>query len=495
MVGDDRNVFVLTADSLRADAFGEVLRGVTEAVGGVEFTNAVATSSGTGSSMPALAAGVLCDTLHEATGTLKLGESSDEDGLVTMAEALAASGYDCSLWSDNTIFGEARNYDRGFAAGETGTPSLERRVQSKIQSVGSDRLFNACRWVYFNLLAPVQSLTTENTYYGTARELHTSALEALEERNGRQMHWLHYMDTHHPFDPPAEYLAEREFHTDRSRTELSELSSKAIITNRGAGVTDEDVEDIRQAYLACCAYLRDELLAFIDELKRRDHFVPGRDVFVFTADHGEGFSPAEHGMLGHTPTPSFWDALVRVPLVISHPEWTPRTVGCQVSHLDVMPTVLAAAGASVPASAAGRVARSPEDLCREYAPLAAVGPERIYYGVRTDDWKLFADRISTDDSVELTGTNREHDYERVLLTAVDTDGDATDETVWFERALDERARPTEGPAREVWHDLAAVIERRAGTFVRERDGEAMTDDVKRQLRDLGYLDDLPSEPQ
>lgn len=490
------NVFVLTVDSLRADAFTETMEAVSETIGGVRYTNAVSTANATGSSMPALAAGVYADTVQRATGTLKLGESSEEDGFVTMAEVLSAAEFDCSLWSENTIFGAARNYQRGFTAGKAGTPSVKRRLQSRIQSVGSDRLFNTARWLYFNVLARIESAATEATYYGPARDLHASVLDSLgERRTGGEMHWLHYMDTHHPFDPPAEYLERRSFNTPRSRTQLSELSSKAIITNRGAGVTDADVADIEEAYLACCTYLRDQLLEFIAALKEREHFVPGRDVLVLTADHGEGFSPDEHDMLGHTPTPAFWEDLVRVPLVISHPEWSSRKIDRQVSLIDVMPTVLAAAGATVPEAAEGRIARAPDDMTREYALFSSVGPERVYHGIRADSgWKLFADRINTVDSVELTGTDRAHDRERVLLTAYDAD--ETAETVWFERDLEDAdVRPSDDLPREIYDELSGELDRRTGGFSREKERETTTEEMERQLRDLGYLDDVPNRAE
>ena len=488
MTSRSPNVFVLTVDSLRADAYDRLMSDFAALVDGVEFTNAVATASNTGSSMPALAAGVYCDRIARGTPNLELGETSESDGLTTMAEALSESGYDCWLWSDNVIFGSARNFDRGFEGGRTGSVSWKKRAQGLVQRTGSDRLFNAARWVLFNVFGPVmERLSSANTYYPSAEEYHRSVLESLDRASGGQMHWVHYMDVHHPFDPPAEYLDSRSFHTDRSPSQLAELSSKTIIANRGEGSSDADVDDIEETYLASVEYLRDRLAAFVEALIDREHFVPGHDVLVLTADHGEGFDRELHGMLGHTPTPSFWDDLVRVPLVVSHPDWEPGTVDRQVSQIDLMPTVLDAAGAPVPDAVDGTVAARPGDLSREYAYFTGTGPYRTYHGVRSESgWKLFADRISESDSVELTGSDEADDRERALLTRVGESG----ETVRFERDLDGRGRPTDAPDRERWRELHEMLTEERGDVATRRFDAMMSDETEEQLRQLGYVDNI-----
>lgn len=482
------NVFVLTVDSLRFDAYDEFMDEVRSLVEGVEFTNAVATANATGSSMPAIAAGVYADRVACGTPNLKLGETSKEDGLTTMAEVLSRSGYDCWLWSDNVIFGSARHFDRGFEGGRTGTPSWKKRAQKLIQRTGSDRLFNAGRWVYFNAIGPVRDrLPAGGTYYPTAREYHRSVLESLERESGGQMHWIHYMDVHHPFEPPVEYLESRSFHTERSSSRLAELSSMAIIENRGERASDEDIEDIEQSYLACVEHLRDELVDFFKTLIDGDHFVPGHDVLVLTSDHGEGFDRETHGMLGHTPTPAFWEDLVRVPLLVSHPGWEPDTVDCQVSLIDFMPTVLGAVGAEVPDSVDGTAATRPDDMHREYAYFTGTGPYRTYHGIRSESgWKLFSDRISDSETVEVNGMDESADRERILLTRVDEPG----ESVRFECDLDANARPSSDPERARWRELYTRLTDEKGDVASRRFDAAMTDETVEQLRSLGYVDNI-----
>lgn len=482
------NVFVLTVDSLRADAYSDLMSEVTTTIRGVEFTNAFATASNTGSSMPALAAGVFCDRIADGTPNLKLDEPGSDDAITTVAEALSNEGYECTLWSDNVIFGPERNYDRGFANGTTGAPNWKKRAQKLVQKTGSDQLFDAGRWAYFNLLSPVEDLlTSDSGYYPPAEKYHRQVLQSLQEETGGKMHWIHYMDIHHPFEPPAEYLDSRPLHTDRSPSELAELSSKAIIENRGGETTDADIEDIEQAYLAACEYLRDQLVSFIETLVDREHYVPGHDVLLLTADHGEGFDRSLHGMLGHTPTPAFWDDLVQVPLVVGHPEWDPGTVDSQVSQIDIVPTLLEAADVQPPECAEGTAASTPSELHREHVYFTATGPYRTYHGVRSDSgWKLFADRINDDDSIEMTGMDEEKDRERVLLTSV---GDR-DESVRFERELDDASRPSDTDDRERWLDLRSALRERKGEITTRRFDASLSAETEEQLRQLGYVDNI-----
>jgi len=488
MIERDPNIFILTVDSLRADAYGDLMGEVTSTIRGVEFTNAFATASNTGSSMPALAAGVFCDRVANGTPNLKLDEAGKEKSVTTLAEALSSEGYECTLWSDNVIFGPERNYDRGFGNESTGTPNWKKRAQRLVQKTGSDQLFNVGRWAYFNLFSPVESLlTSDSGYYPPAERYHQQVLRSLREETGGKMHWIHYMDVHHPFEPPSEYLEARSLHTDRSPSELAELSSQAIIENRGGETTDADIEDIEQAYLAACEYLRDQLMSFVDALVDREHYVPGHDLLVLTADHGEGFDRALHGMLGHTPTPAFWDDLVRVPLVVGHPEWDTGTVDSQVSQIDIVPTVLEAVDVQPPACSEGTAASTPADLHREHVYFTATGPYRTYHGVRNESgWKLFADRISDAESIEMTGMDEEKDRERVLLTRANSG----DESIRFERELDATSRPSDTDVRERWLDLHSEIREQKGEITTRRFDASLSAETEEQLRQLGYVDNI-----
>ena len=61
-------------------------------------------------------------------------------------------------------------------------------------------------------------------------------------------------------------------------------------------------------------------------------------LIVFTADHGEEFF--EHGGTGHGHT--LYDELLRVPLIIRHPRFTPRRIVEPVRLVDLLPTFIEA---------------------------------------------------------------------------------------------------------------------------------------------------------
>ena len=82
----------------------------------------------------------------------------------------------------------------------------------------------------------------------------------------------------------------------------------------------------------------DRLLAgFLSELEARRGAAP---LLVFTGDHGEEFR--QKGHLGHGS--AVVDEQVHVPLVIAGPGVSPRVVEAPTSHVDLVPTLLAALG-------------------------------------------------------------------------------------------------------------------------------------------------------
>lgn len=153
--------------------------------------------------------------------------------------------------------------------------------------------------------------------------------------------WVHYMDPHADYAPPAPWGDV----PDREKCDaLLPLSSSEgwapglIFTNRNGVAADA---------LAACTALYDGEISTVDaSLARllqglREHLRLDDAIVVFAADHGENLGEEglfyEHG-------PSLNDASLRVPLGISAPGVAPR-VDPEVATLeDVAPTVLGLAG-------------------------------------------------------------------------------------------------------------------------------------------------------
>lgn len=455
------NVFILSVDSLPYASFEQASKRIASLVDGVNFTQAVAPASFTGSSMPAITTGSLTDEVP-AWGLPESGEPTP------IAEVLAEHGYECGLWTDNYLFGEMYNFDRGFTAGNLGRPGVKKRLANVVRETPLSRFFWLFETAYFGLIEPLLSASNrEEAFYRPARALNDQVLDWLESRRGDApvFCWLHYMDTHHPYQPPSSCLDERSFSEWRSRSELGKFSREAIKSN-GEGLSTAEQADLKTAFDASCAYTADELSRFIEQLQERGHYDPDIDVLVVTADHGEVLDRSKYGMLGHVP-PAFWEEIIRVPLIVGHPEWDTNTVDEQVSLLDLKRMVLAAAGVTDDSV-------SPSDLFRTVTPVVSEwdeidGSVTTYRGLRRDDGR------------KLFGAKRDG-VDTLVATEV---GSTRSDTVVFEGTPDVSNEELPEWAQELRRELSSfgsIIEMNSTT-------EDVTDKVNKQhLKDLGYIE-------
>jgi len=168
---------------------------------------------------------------------------------------------------------------------------------------------------------------------------------------------LHLFDPHAAYDPPSPW---GEAWTAGYRGKLRRPLNPVHGIRRGRFHPDaEDLRFMRGLYDGEVAYTDDALGTFFARLEQvRPHH--GRWILV-TADHGEELG--DHGGFEHGHT--MYRELTQVPLLLVPPGGCRQpVVDVQVRTLDVMPTLLAAAGASPPAGIAGRSLAS---LCRESA--------------------------------------------------------------------------------------------------------------------------------
>ncbi|HUP42645.1 MAG TPA: sulfatase-like hydrolase/transferase [Thermoanaerobaculia bacterium] len=134
-----------------------------------------------------------------------------------------------------------------------------------------------------------------------------------EHRGERRFLWIHLFDPHAPYEPPEPFASR--FHDNLYLGEVAAVD----------------------------AFLAPLLEPFLD----------GREepaLVVFTADHGE--SLGEHGELTHGVFA--YEATLRVPLVLWGADVEPGVGGEEVRHIDLLPTILAAAGVGAPPELPGR---------------------------------------------------------------------------------------------------------------------------------------------
>ena len=316
------DLVVISWDTVRADvleAYGAVgtrtphLDRLVEE--GVLFEDAVATAPITGPSHATMLTGLyppshgLRSNIIHSMGT----------GVGTMPELLSARGYRnggfISAYPVLGRFGFARgfhHYDDRLQEGPAG----------KIQRLRPRSFL----WV--GILK--SQLPGRPGAYTAGSIVNERALTWLdEEATGPEplFLFLHYYDAHGPFEPPAELAAG----TNLARKE--ELVPP---------VYDRKHLDDWALYRAEIEQLDGFLGEVLTALEARD---PGLEntLIVLTSDHGECFGEADVH-LNHTP--SLHEATQHVPLVVRFPgkRGAGTRVAETVSHLDIAPTLLAAAG-------------------------------------------------------------------------------------------------------------------------------------------------------
>jgi hypothetical protein len=157
------------------------------------------------------------------------------------------------------------------------------------------------------------------------------------DASGPFLLYIHTRDPHQPYEPPPQF------------DQLWPLDPPADATNRPDMRKPPWVAANIQQYDGEVSYNDDQFGKLLDRLKGDGLY---RDsLIVFTADHGEEF--LEHGVWGHGQ--SLFGEVVRIPLLIKLPEnlhagsvFDPHT-----TLVDLLPTLLSAAGVAVPEALPG----------------------------------------------------------------------------------------------------------------------------------------------
>ncbi len=249
----------------------------------------------------------------------------------TLAEALRDRGYDTAAFVANFSYlyrdyGLAQGFDRYDDA-----PGLLLRVHPPVV-----RLVRALRPGF--CVKP----------FRTAREVNASALAWLDRvpRGRPAFLFLNYMEPHQP------WMAEAPF--DRwvwEQPQARRLIERDLYTHEIKQFTADEIAFIRASYDGQIAAMDAALGELVEALKARGRWE--KAVVIVTADHGEMLG--EHDTVGHMGR-MLYEPLVHVPLVVKLPGASrPRGRDDRpVQLVDVVPTVLAQAGAPMIAGVQGQ---------------------------------------------------------------------------------------------------------------------------------------------
>jgi len=294
------NVVLITVDALRADhlgAYGYPRHTSPQidrlAAGSLVFTNAFCPIPKTSASIASLLTG-LHPFLH------KTAPVQDElhPGNPTLAEMLSRQGYDTAAVVENANLSIENGFNRGFSR------------YTEIWKDGYEK-------------------------QATAEPITRKAIEFLGEKHDKPFFlWLHYIDTHAPYLPPAEFV--KAGPQDRGRL-IQQIDKKVIAGTRveleriAAGDAREG--DFVDLYDGAIRYVDEQIGRVLREVQARF----GADtVVIVSSDHGEELG--DHNLFfDHGPLT--FQSSSRIPLIVHFPGKSPQRIDRVVSFMDILPTV------------------------------------------------------------------------------------------------------------------------------------------------------------
>lgn len=260
---------------------------------------------------------------------------------------------------------------------------------------------------------------------------------------------IHFFDPHATYDPPAPYDtlyadSEYEGRFDSSwglRSDVEDVNSGAV------EVDSHGLRNLIDLYDGELAYTDAQLGRLMEAIRRRGR--ESETLIVVIGDHGEEF--ADHGGFAHGHT--LHAELLQVPLILAGPGVSRGSVDTMlVSNIDIMPTVLSAAGAEVPEKLPGRNLLSPSSRSARTLPASGLGGGRRACVRRLDAKVIWCPDCDSSYMYD-------HDADSLELNPLPPD------SMLLDKVLAYWATPPEG----------------------EPDAVPWTDAVDRELRDLGYV--------
>lgn len=375
----NRNPIVLiTVDCLRADHVGFMgyRRPTTPfldslATESFVFPSAIVAGAPTYYSFPAM----MASRYPLALGREVLGLAPGEPTLASVLKAAgyataflnAANPYVAGQWGYEAGFDTLRDFLDAEAAGSTVSPSLaptpasndngwpsrfNRKVQGirprlgPLGTVYDELYFQYCqRWA-----APAPDSLDALRRFPSADVMIDSALTQLQSIGQRPFFlWLHLMDPHAPYYPKENAL---ELMGSSGATPFCARYWNSYWNRGDLGVRrlSRHREHIIGLYDAGIRWVDEQVARFIAALRDSGRWQDC--IFALTADHGEEF--LDHGGRFHPPS-QLTEELVHVPLLLRVPGAAKKELPkSPFSMLHLAPTLLDAAGLSIPPAFRGR---------------------------------------------------------------------------------------------------------------------------------------------
>ena len=329
-MSDQRNIVLVTFDSLRADhctpwGYERDTTPTLEqwAEEGVIFKNAIAPASRTNPSMAGIFTGEPMVVRNKPANPENARRHIDRHG--TLAEELRDAGYATGAFCPNAYASRYFGFDRGFDLYEDFLFDNDLYQDLFEKHMGDSSLDTAIRTAR-NFILRQEAFKTWDSYID-------QMVEWAESQDEPFFLWAFSLDTHFPYLTPRKYrqwssLFDQYYYNwrcnqliDEFEIELSEKERQKILD-----IYDDSI------------YFGDVLLAELRE--RLSDFDP---VFVVHGDHGESFD--ERGIYGHF-YPLLYEENIHVPLVVAGEGIEHESVEDPVSLLELPEIVKRTSGLS-----------------------------------------------------------------------------------------------------------------------------------------------------
>jgi len=372
--GPAKRVLLIACDTLRADRLG--IYGYdrptspnfdTFARESVVFQEAYASAPHTGPSMSSLLTGRLPDEIGVAHGN----RSQMPPEVETLAERLADHGIPSAAVISNWALRAAEDPGIGVRQG----------------------------FLHYDDDMNREEPNRPGHFERTAKATTDAAIAWLERAEGEGLErfflWVHYMDPHGPYTPPARYVQAFERPPVDTRLLRIGKSHKGLrrIPNYQALGQERRVDVYRNRYDAEVRYFDDQLGRLLVWL--HEHGMVDDSLIVLTSDHGESLGEHDYWFCHGE---NVYREVVRVPFVVHYPGGLTGPgvpyqdevvrVDALTSHLDFWPTVLEAFGLD-PGATRGTslfATRLPEDRVVPQT-LGVAGSERRWTGLTGARWR------------------------------------------------------------------------------------------------------------
>ena len=245
-------------------------------------------------------------------------------GPPTLAEVLAAAGWETRCFTANAFIGDSLGLTRGFQWSDEAW-----------RSGGAGRAqqfaFRLLDWLGFGAEDKGGSVVAAN-FERWVEERPTDARPAFT--------FVNFVEAHFPYHQLPDAYVER--FTQRSRRELRALSMELMAAQFGGDAPDPNdaTGPATDMYAGGIVYTDDLLGRLVEALRRRGTL--DRTILVVLSDHGEMLG--EHREFGHGA--AMYEPGIRVPFLVRYPPAVPAgaRVATPVSTVGVFATVLDLAG-------------------------------------------------------------------------------------------------------------------------------------------------------